>query len=111
MSSGADPDALMVEDMTALHLAAAMGWVEGITVLLDAGASINARDACTRETPIHKAARNIKMDAIGILGARGADTEIKNIDGQNYQTLLECARRSPDDWRVDPLLGSYCTFY
>ncbi|RAQ52622.1 ankyrin repeat and socs box protein [Aspergillus flavus] len=111
LSSGADPDALMVEDMTALHLAAAMGWVEGITVLLDAGASINARDACTRETPIHKAARNIKMDAIGILGARGADTEIKNIDGQNYQTLLECARRSPDDWRVDPLLGSYCTFY
>ncbi|KAJ5714370.1 uncharacterized protein N7483_011551 [Penicillium malachiteum] len=109
--SGADPDALMAEDMTALHLAAAKGWVDGINVLLNAHASINVRDACTRETSFHKAARNIKMETIGILCARNANTEIKNIDGLNYQTLLDRARLSPDDWCVDPNLGSYCTFY
>jgi ankyrin repeat protein len=93
----------MVEDITTLHLAAAKGWVDGINVLLDAGASLNARDACTRETPLHKAARKNKMDAIKIPCARDADTEIKNIDGQNYETLLDCARLSPDDWCVDPI--------
>lgn len=111
LSRGADPDAVMFEDMTALHLAAASGWVDGINVLVDAHASINSRDTCTRETPLHKAARNIELEAIKILCERGADTEIRNIDGQTYEDLLECARQYPGDWHVDPALGSYCTFY
>jgi ankyrin repeat protein len=111
LSSGADPDVLMLEDMTALHLAAAGGWIPGINALVDSGASINPRDACTWETPLHKAARNLEMRAINILCARGADTKTKNVDGQDYQTLMEYARRYPDDWRVDPLFGSFCTFY
>ena len=111
LSSGADPDALMVEDITPLHSAAAMGWPDGINALVDAGASMNARDAHTRETPLHKAARNLQMDAIDTLCIRGADTDVKNIDGQKYEALLDCARQYPDDWRVDTRLGSYCTFY
>ena len=111
LSSGADPNTVMIENMTALHLAAAKGWIDGINALLDAGASINAQDLLTSETPLHKAARNMKMGAISLLCARDANTGIKNIDGQNYQTLLDCTQQSPDDWKVNPGLGSYCTFY
>ncbi|ODM23760.1 hypothetical protein SI65_01349 [Aspergillus cristatus] len=60
----ADPNVLMLEDITALHLAAAGGWIDGLNLLLDWGASINAQDARLRETPLHKAARNLEMAAI-----------------------------------------------
>lgn len=44
LSNGADSNALMVEDISALHMASADGWEEGIEILLDRHASINAQD-------------------------------------------------------------------
>lgn len=111
LSNDADPNVLMLEDITALHLAAAGGWIDGLNLLLDWDASINAQDARLRETPLHKAARNLEMAAIRRLCARGADTELKNIDGLTYQSVMECAQRNPVDWYVEPKLASFCSFY
>ena len=30
----------------------------------------------------------------------GADTLKRNVDGQDYVGILECARRFPDEWSV-----------
>lgn len=110
LSSGADPNVLMAEDMTPLHLAASAGRITDIDLLLDWDASINAQDARLRETPLHKAARNLEKDAIQRLCERGADMDIKNIDGMTYQEVVECASRYPHDWHVNPVLGSFCHF-
>lgn len=111
LKSGADPNALMAEDISCLHLAAARGWVDGIFSLLDKGASIDAQDLCLRETPLHKAARNCELNTIRVLCESGADTSIRNIDGQTYKEVLACAQQNPDDWRVDIVRASFCSYY
>lgn len=111
LSSGADPNVLMAEDMTPLHLAASGGMITELDLLLDWGASMNAQDARLRETPLHKAARNLEMAAIERLCRRGAYIDKRNIDGMTYQEVLECAKRYPNDWHVDPALGSFCYYY
>ncbi|KAJ6001461.1 hypothetical protein N7522_006688 [Penicillium canescens] len=111
LSNGADPNVLMTEDMTPLHLAASGGMITELDLLLDWGASINAQDARLRETPLHKAARNLETTAIKRLCERGADVDMKNIDGMTYQEVLECAKRYPNDWHVEPKLGSFCSFF
>jgi ankyrin repeat protein len=111
LSNGADPNVLMTEDITPLHLAASGGIITELDLLLDWGASINAQDARLRETPLHKAARNLETTAIQRLCERGADVDMKNIDNMTYQEVLECAKRYPNDWHVEPKLGSFCSFY
>lgn len=108
LSNGADPNILMVEDITPLHLAAVGGWMNELDLLLDWGAAINVQDARLRETPLHKAARNLELVTIEKLCTRGADTELTNIDGQTYLALLDCARENPGDWYVETRVGSFC---
>jgi ankyrin repeat protein len=58
----ADPDNNSTwENNTALHMAAAGGWLEEIELLLSYGASVDPMDACLRETPLYKAARNLQI--------------------------------------------------
>jgi ankyrin repeat protein len=103
LTKGADPDNNgMWENNTALHIAAAAGWLDGIELLLAFNASIDPIDAYLRETPLHKAARNGETRACELLCARGADTAKCNVDGQNYQNILHCAQRYPDDWKINP---------
>lgn len=102
LSHGADTENGMFENNTPLHLAAANGWLDGINLLLGSGASIDSVDAFLSETPLHKAARNLHSHACELLCLLGADTEKRNIDGQDYHDILACAQRYPDDWRVEP---------
>lgn len=110
LSKRADPDIPMLEDITALHLAAAGGLVNELNLLLNWGASPNPQDARLRETPLHKAARNLELEAIENLLLRGAETDVPNIDGRNYEFVLDCAQRYPDDWYISTRLGSFCSW-
>ncbi|KAE8423773.1 ankyrin repeat-containing domain protein [Aspergillus pseudocaelatus] len=101
LENGADPDIGMFEGNTPLHLAAAMGWLEGINILLDSNASMDSQDDFLFETPLHKAARNRKVKACQLLCQRGANSAIQNIDGLDYQSILKCTQRYPDDWKVN----------
>lgn len=99
---GASPDVRMTEGITPLHLAAAGGWVEGIRILADANALLNAKDWLLLETPLHKAARNRESEACRVLLKYGLNSEEQNIDGLDYETILEFSQQYPEDWKVDP---------
>lgn len=109
LDKGADPDVGMIENLTALHLAAAADWIEGIEILVAAGASIDAKDSFLFEMPLHKAARNCSFQAYHALVRYGADPMEQNIDGQDCDSMLECARKNPSDWRVNPGKVYYIT--
>jgi len=94
------PNVPIVEDITPLHLAATAGWIDGINALLDKAAFINPRDEFLRETPLHKAVRNLEKVAIKVLCARGTYEYLRNLDGLDYRGLLECAEQYPDKSRV-----------
>ena len=111
LSNRADPNTLMVEDISALHMASADGWEEGINILLYWNAAIDAQDQYLRETPLHKAARNNKTGAIKLLCEKNANQRIKNIDGMGFQEVLDLAQQRPNDWHISPNRGSFCTFY
>ncbi|ODM14982.1 hypothetical protein SI65_09477 [Aspergillus cristatus] len=104
---GADPNSLMLEDMTPLHLAAAGGWAPGISEIVDSGAFIDARDALLHETPLHKAARNRETKAIEELCRLGANSQARNVDGLTYQEILEFAIARPVEWRVGKHLATF----
>ena len=93
LTNEADPNSLMLEDITPLYLAATGGWIDGLNLLLDWGASINAQDAHLRETPLHKTARNLEMTSIKRLCARVADMEPRDIDGLTYESFGMCAAK------------------
>jgi ankyrin repeat protein len=66
---------------TPLHIAAAVGNVETLRILLDAGADINARDTDIAATPLHVAIGFGQADAGRLLVERGADISARNADG------------------------------
>lgn len=107
LQHGADPNGLMLEGITPLHLAAAGGWIPGIELLTEHNVFIDVRDALLQETPLHKAARNREQKSIEKLCELGANQQAKNVDGQTYQGILQCALASPDQWKVPPHLGIY----
>src|SRR5689334_7474913 len=76
------------EQSTPLHYAAWKGHAEVIEALLDAGAVIDAEDQNTHYggTPLHAAAHGNQKAAAERLIARGANVNIKSINGR---TALE----------------------
>jgi ankyrin repeat protein len=90
LSRGADPRIATVLGVTALHVAAGIGWVEGITyewshaatveavrMLLDLGLDVNAQ-ADTGRTALHGAAHKGRADVIQILADHGAALDIRD---------------------------------
>ena len=84
LARGADPKINTVLGVTPLHVAAGIGWVEGITyewspkatleavkMLLDLGLDVNAQ-ADTGRTALHGAAHKGRADVIQILVDHGA---------------------------------------
>jgi uncharacterized protein len=90
LARGADPKIATALGVTALHVAAGIGWVEGITyewsrqatldavkMLLDLGLDVNAQ-ADTGRVALHGAAHKGRADVIQVLADRGANLEVRD---------------------------------
>ena len=66
-----------------LHLAAASGSAQSVTLLLDKGAEVDAREAAWQQTPLMFAASLGRAEVIRVLLARGADPKLRSwtVDG------------------------------
>ena len=90
LAHGADPKIATVLGVTALQVAAGIGWVEGVTyewspratfeavrMLLDLGLDVNAQ-ADTGRTALHGAAHKGRPDVVQILADRGAKLDVRD---------------------------------
>jgi ankyrin repeat protein len=90
LAHGADPKIATVLGVTALHVAAGIGWVEGITyewspqatldavkLLLDLGLDVNAQ-ADTGRTALHGAAHKGRTEVIQALADHGAKLDVRD---------------------------------
>ena len=90
LSRGADPKITTTLGVTALHVAAGIGWVEGITyewspqstfeavkMLIDLGLDVNSQ-ADTGRTALHGAAHKGRSDVVQILYDHGAKLDIRD---------------------------------
>ena len=90
LAKGADPKIATTLGVTALHVAAGIGWVEGITyewspqatldavkILLELGLDPNAQ-ADTGRTALHGAAHKGRADVIQILADGGAKLDVRD---------------------------------
>jgi uncharacterized protein len=90
LARGADPKIATVLGVTALQVAAGIGWVEGITyewspqatfdavkVLVELGLDVNAQ-ADTGRTALHGAAHKGRADVIQILADNGAKLDVRD---------------------------------
>ncbi|HYR84462.1 MAG TPA: ankyrin repeat domain-containing protein [Terriglobia bacterium] len=90
LSRGADPKIATTLGVTALHVAAGVGWVEGITyewsakdtleavkMLLDLGLDVNAQ-ADTGRVALHGAAHKGRSDVVQVLADHGAKLNIRD---------------------------------
>jgi ankyrin repeat protein len=76
-----------------LHRAAELGRVEIMTLLLDAGADINAVNGC-RYTACHIAILNNQFDALKLLVERGANLAVVDSDGRSLLSFVSRFDRS-----------------
>ncbi len=90
LAKGADPKIATTLGVTALHVAAGIGWVEGITyewshqatldavkILLELGLDPNAQ-ADTGRTALHGAAHKGRADVIQLLADNGAKLDVRD---------------------------------
>ena len=90
LEHGADPKIPTVLGVTALEVAAGIGWVEGITyewspeatleavkILIDLGLDVNAQ-ADTGRTAMHGAAHKGRTDVIQVLADHGAKLDVRD---------------------------------
>ena len=104
LTTGLDVDLYDGEERTALHIAARDGHLEVARLLLDAGATINARTGSPvvppcpplffdtdplLETPLHFAARAGHIDMLGFLIDQGAKV---NLEDRSHETALDAAK-------------------
>ncbi len=89
LERGLAPEASLPDERLTLLMAASFeGWVEGVQLLLTAGAQVDSRD-CRGFTPLAWAAASLKTDVVQVLLEAGADPTVRAADGL---TALERAR-------------------
>jgi hypothetical protein len=69
-----------INGCTPLHVAAALGWADGVAILLEYRMNLHARDV-EGQTPLHFAARSGQGSAADALLAAGADPFARSRDG------------------------------
>jgi ankyrin repeat protein len=91
LAHGMSPDLMNWQHQTLLHFVCTGGDVERAAILLDAGATIAARDDEYRSTPLAWAARTNAVHMVEFLLARGAPTHLP--DDEPWATPLAWAER------------------
>ncbi|XP_074745425.1 protein phosphatase 1 regulatory subunit 16A [Strix uralensis] len=88
LQSGVSPDLCNEDGLTALHQCCIDDYGDVVTVLLEAGADVNARDS-ELWTPLHAAATCGHLRLVQLLVRRGADLLAVNSDGNMPYDLCE----------------------
>ncbi|MEM7351493.1 MAG: ankyrin repeat domain-containing protein [Acidobacteriota bacterium] len=109
LDSGMDPDLPDWQHATPLHSLCECDYrgrprphrVQCAEILLDAGASITARDEDYQSTPLAWAARSGQVEMVDLLLAKGAPTELA--DDESWATPLAWARRRGHEAIVERL--------
>ena len=91
LAHGMSPDQMNWQHQTLLHLASTKNTTECAAILLDAGATITARDDEYRSTPLAWAARANRPEMVGFLLSRGAPVSLH--DDEPWATPLAWAER------------------
>ncbi len=76
LTAGADPNSATTNGTTALMLAASAGRADAVTLLVERGANVNAKENARAETALTFAAASGRADVIRVLTAHGADTMV-----------------------------------
>jgi ankyrin repeat protein len=88
-------------DTTPLILAAGMSDAESVRVLLEHGASVEARTEGRGETALHVAARELSVDVVRLLIAAGARVDARDSSGG---TVLHALAGEDNNGLEDPKL-------
>ena len=94
LDSGMNPDLANWQRVTLLHCLSGSGTPHALNcaaLLLDAGATITARDNVYKSTPLASAARNNAVEMVRFLLSRGAPTALP--DDEPWATPLAWAQR------------------
>ena len=91
LAHGMSPDQMNWQHQTLLHRASTKDTTEYAAILLDAGATITARDDEYRSTPLAWAARANKPQVVEFLLSRGAPVNLP--DDEPWATPLAWAER------------------
>ena len=82
LEGGADVEASVFNNNTALHFAAFNGCVDVCRLLLDWGANVDSLRH-RKYTPLLEAARGGHLSVVKLLVERGADVRLRNVFGRN----------------------------
>ncbi|KAF5645862.1 ankyrin repeat domain protein [Fusarium tjaetaba] len=75
-----------IDSLALLHEAAASGWVEGMAALIGLGADVNNAERTCDQTPLHRACRNQREEAVNLL--LGIDKIDINARDRNGRTQI-----------------------
>ncbi|XP_013395083.1 ankyrin repeat and SOCS box protein 13 isoform X1 [Lingula anatina] len=90
IAAGAELEKMDCHFGTPLHVAASLGDVNSVKVLLNSGANVNATKI--NETALHMAARKNDVTLISLLLEYGADAAMRNNTGQKPRDLLATSK-------------------
>jgi ankyrin repeat protein len=98
LAASVDVNATTTTGASALHFAAASGNAQTITLLVDRGANVNAREPEWGQTPLMFAAGAGRTEAVKVLLARGADAraaaKVIDLSERNRQDAAESRERN-----------------
>ena len=98
---------------TALHVAAAVGNIRTVKVLIESGSSVDAQDGMGR-TPLHTATINGRSEAIDVLLRNGADPTLIDNAGNtmlHFAAMLMSGRNAYELKRADSDVDVWTTAY
>jgi ankyrin repeat protein len=92
LAHGADPNAPSKSRFTPVYEASQCRHPEAVSILIEAGADIEFRDAYLQNTPLIVAVRSGNADTVRVLLQAGADTSVVNEENQTAMDIAESSQ-------------------